>query len=279
MVDSFLFPFQFSFMIKAFTIVLIVAPPTSLLSCYLVLRGWALMGDAISHGVLPGIVLAYVIGVPLIFGAFVSGLVCATLSGFLSRNSRLKEDTLMGVVFSGMFGLGIVMYSKIETDIHLDHILFGNMLGIDVWDILLSGFISVVVVFIILFKRLDFLIHSFDPIYGQVIGLRINLLHYGLLIMLSLTIVSALSAVGMILSIGLLVIPGATAFLLTKQFEKMLLIAFTITTISGVAGVYTSFFVDSAPAPTIILILAIFFVIAMVISKSKSGGWTNFRQS
>jgi manganese/iron transport system permease protein len=270
MISALLSPFEFQFMLNAFIIVLIISVPTSLFSCYLVLKGWALMGDAISHAVLPGIVVAYVVGVPLLIGAFLAGMICAFATGFLSQNSRVKEDTVMGVVFSGMFGLGIVLYTKIHTDIHLDHILFGNMLGISSYDILITGSIAIGVAVIILVKRSDFLIHSFDPIQTQVLGLNVRLLHYGLLTMLSLTIVSTLSSVGIILSIGLLIAPGAIAFLLTKQFKKMLVIAMITTLLSSFIGVYASFFIDSAPAPTIILVLSIIFICAFILSQLKT---------
>ena len=130
MIETLFSPFQFEFMRSAFLIALIVSVPTALLSCFLVLKGWALMGDAVSHAVLPGIVLAYILGLPLILGAFGAGMLTAVATGFLTENSRVKQDTVMGVVFSGMFGLGIVLYTAITSDVHLDHILFGNMLGV-----------------------------------------------------------------------------------------------------------------------------------------------------
>lgn len=269
MIEELLLPFQFSFMVNAFIITAIIAVPTSLLSCYLVLKGWSLMGDAISHAVLPGVVLAYIINIPLIIGAFGAGMVCALATGFLTEHSRIKQDTVMGVVFSGMFGLGIVMYTKIQTDVHLDHILFGNMLGIQGEDILTTGLISLFVVVFILLKRRDFLLHTFDPAQAKVTGLRIGVLHYGLLSILSLTIVATLKAVGIILAIGLLIAPGAIAFLLTKRFEIMLLIAVVITLISGFLGIYLSFYLDSAPAPTIILILSAIFIISFIWQTSR----------
>ena len=127
--DTLLLPFEFQFMTKAFCIMIIISIPTAMLSCYLVLKGWSLMGDAISHSVLPGVILAYLLNIPLIIGAFCAGMICAVATGFLSENSRVKQDTIMGIVFSGMFGIGIVIHTKITTDVHLDHILFGNMLG------------------------------------------------------------------------------------------------------------------------------------------------------
>ena len=122
-------PFQFSFMQNAFLIGLLVAIPAALLSCFLVVRGWALMGDAVSHAILPGVVIAYLIGAPLIIGAFVAGMICAMGTGYFIQNSRVKPDTVMGVVFSGMFGIGLVIYVAIDSTLHLDHILFGNILG------------------------------------------------------------------------------------------------------------------------------------------------------
>ncbi|MGJ8597181.1 metal ABC transporter permease [Sulfitobacter sp.] len=264
MIDTLLQPFQFAFMQNAFIMVLMIAVPTSLLSCYLVLKGWSLMGDAISHAVLPGVVAAYVLGIPLIIGAFCAGMFCALATGFLSENSRVKQDTVMGIVFSGMFGFGIVMYTKISTDMHLDHILFGNMLGVGSADLWTAGLISLFVAIVILAKQRDLMLHAFDPVQAQAVGLQVGWLHYGLLALISLTIVATLSAVGIILSIGLLIAPGAIAFLLTQQFSKMLPIAVGVTMISGVLGVYASFYLDSAPAPTIILILTAVFIVAFI---------------
>ncbi|MEL6838083.1 MAG: metal ABC transporter permease [Pseudomonadota bacterium] len=264
MIETLLFPFQFAFMNNAFLIMAIIAVPTSLLSCYLVLKGWSLMGDAISHAVLPGVVLAYILNIPLIIGAFVAGMFCAVATGFLAEHSRVKQDTVMGIVFSGMFAVGLVLYTKITTDVHLDHILFGNMLGVGAADLWTAGIIAAVVALLILFKRRDLMLHAFDPVQARAVGLPVAWLHYGLLAMISLTIVATLSAVGIILSIGLLIAPGAIAFLLTKRFEIMLPLAVGITLISGFLGVYLSFFIDSAPAPTVILIMTILFIGAFI---------------
>lgn len=267
--ETLLFPFQFAFMNKAFLMMAIIAVPTSLLSCYLVLKGWSLMGDAISHAVLPGIVIAYMLNIPLIIGAFVAGMTCALSTGFLAANSRVKQDTVMGIVFSGMFGFGLVLYTKITTDVHLDHILFGNMLGVDHADLWTAGTIAAFVAVIILAKQREFMLHAFDPVQAQAVGLRVGWLHYGLLALISLTIVATLSAVGIILSIGLLIAPGAIAFLLTKRFALMLPIAVGVTMFAGLTGVYLSFFLDSAPAPTVILVLTAIFIVAFVRANLK----------
>lgn len=262
MIETLLAPFLFPFMQNAFLIAIIIALPTAILSCFVVLKGWSLMGDAISHAVLPGIVLAYVVGLPLIIGAFAAGMTCALATGYLQANSRIKQDTVMGVVFSGMFGIGLVIYTKVETEMHLDHILFGNMLGIGPGDLWTAGLISAVVAGILLLKWRDFLLHAFDPAQARAVGLRVSWLHYGMLALISLTIVAVLKAVGIVLAIGLLIAPGAIAFLITKRFERMLLIAVGVTVFASVSGVYASFWIDSAPAPTIILLLTVVFLCA-----------------
>ncbi|MGY9038085.1 metal ABC transporter permease [Sulfitobacter sp. M13] len=264
MIDTLLFPFQFPFMQNAFWIVLLVAPPTALLSCFLVLKGWALMGDAVSHAVLPGVVLAWITGLPLIVGAFAAGMSCAMLTGYLSHNSRIKQDTVMGVVFSGMFGIGIIMYTSITTNQHLDHVLFGNMLGVGAQDLWTAGLISVFVTAFLVLKWKDLLLHAFDPAQAQASGLHTGFLHYGLLAVLSLTIVATLTATGLILAVALLVTPGAIAFLVVRSFGPMLIVSVVVCIASMFAGVYASFFLDSAPAPTIVLILTMIFVLAFI---------------
>jgi len=267
--EALLLPFQFEFMRNALIISVLVAVPAALLSCFLVLKGWSLMGDAVSHAVLPGVVIAYILAIPLGVGAFAAGMVCALATGFLKENSRIKQDTVMGVVFSGMFGLGIVLYTKIQSDVHLDHILFGDMLGVGWGDIAETGVIALVCGGLIVLKWRDLLLHAFDPAQARAVGLPVRLLHYGLLAILSLTIVGALKAVGIILAIAMLISPGAIAFLLTRSFGAMLALAVAIGVVASFVGVYASFFIDSAPAPTIVLLMALCFLAAFA--------WTTVR--
>ena len=270
LIQELLMPFQFAFMQKAFVISLLLSLPMAMLSCYLVLKGWSLMGDAISHSVLPGVVLAYILNMPLAIGAFAAGMFCALATGYLKQNSRIKEDTVMGVVFSGMFALGLVLYVKVETDVHLDHILFGDMLGVSWSNVAESAIIAALSIAFILIKRKDLLVISFDSQHAQAIGLPVGFLHYGLLAVLSLTIVGALKAVGIILAIALLVSPGAIAFLLTRSFEKMMLCSIAIAMSAAFLGIYLSFFIDSAPAPTIVLIMSIEFIIVFTMTLAKA---------
>ncbi len=260
--DALLMPFQFPFMQNAFWIALLIAPPTALLSCFLVMRGWALMGDAVSHSILPGVVVAYLAGIPLIIGAFAAGMACALATGYLAENSRVKQDTVMGVVFSGMFAVGLILFVAFPSDAHLDHILFGNMLGVGAEDLWTAGLISAGVSAVMIVKWKDFLLHAFDPAQAQASGLPTSWLHYGLLSILSLTVVATLSAVGLILAVALLVTPGAIAFLLVRSFGWMLVVAVAVGAVSMLAGVYLSFHLDAAPAPTIVLVLTGVFVVA-----------------
>ena len=275
--NELLLPFQLDFMRDAFVIAGLIAVPCALLSCFLVLKGWSLMGDAVSHAVLPGVVLAYILNIPLLIGAFVAGMSCALLTGFLTDHSRIKQDTVMGVVFSGMFGIGLVLYTWIESEVHLDHILFGNMLGIDAQDLWTAGIVGGVVSLALLARWRDLMLHAFDAAHARALGLPVALFHYGLLALLSLTIVSTLSAVGIILAIGLLIAPGAIAFLVTRRFGTMLMVAVAVTLVAGWGGVYASFWIDSAPAPTIILGLTLIFIAAFIwksftIRRVETGG-------
>ena len=262
-------PFQFSFMVNALTISVIVAIPCALLSVFLVLKGWALMGDAMSHAVFPGIVLAYIAGIPLAIGAFIAGLFCAVATGYLDDNSRIKRDTLMGIVFSGMFGAGLVLYVSIQSEIHLDHILFGDMLGVSLGDIAQTAVIALGIALVIGLKWKDLLLHAFDPHQAKACGLNTTLLHYGLLCMIALTIVATLKSVGIILSITLLIAPGAIAILLTRQFSHALILAVVMSMATSFMGVYLSFFIDSAPAPTIVVLFSLLFVIAFIYSTLR----------
>ncbi|MEX2741931.1 metal ABC transporter permease [Rhizobium mongolense] len=264
--ETLLSPFQFGFMVNALVISMLVAVPTALLSCFLVVKGWSLLGDAISHAVFPGVVIAYIVGIPFAVGAFVTGMFCAVATGFLKDNSRIKQDTVMGIVFSGMFGFGLVLYVKIQSEVHLDHILFGDMLGVAWRDIAEAAVIAALTAGIIGIKWKDFLLHAFDPAQARAVGLRVNLLHYGLLCLISLTVVAALKAVGIILAIAMLIAPGAIAILLTRSFSRMLILSVVIALIASGAGIYLSFFIDSAPAPTIVLMLSILFTAAFIVT-------------
>jgi manganese/iron transport system permease protein len=262
-------PLSYPFMQRALIVSVLVGAVWAVLSCYLVLKGWSLMGDAISHAVLPGIVIAFVLGLPLAVGAFAAGLSCALLTGYLKEHSRVKEDTVMGIVFSGMFGFGLVIFTKVETEQHLLHILFGNVLGVTASDLIETAVIAGGTLLIVLLKRRDLLLYCFDPNHARAIGLPVRALHYGLLILLSLTIVASLKAVGIILVIAMLVAPGAVAYQLTDSFERMLPIATAVAVGSSALGTIMSFHIDGATGACIVLIQFAAFVLAFLFAPKR----------
>ncbi|RUT30966.1 metal ABC transporter permease [Arsenicitalea aurantiaca] len=261
--DFFALPLSFDFMQRALLVAVLVGAVSAALSCFLVLKGWSLMGDAISHAVLPGIVLAYAAGLPLALGAFVAGLFSALATGYLKANSRIKEDTAMGIVFSGMFALGLVLFTRIPTDQHLDHILFGNILGVTPRDLVETAVVAGGALAIVLIKQRDFLLYCFDPQHARTVGLPVGLLHYGLLTLLALTIVASIQAVGIILVVAMLIAPGAIGFLVTRSFGRMLAVAMTVAIGASVMGTLISFHIDAAPGPTIILLQTAVFLLAL----------------
>lgn len=262
-------PFHYGFMLQAMGMGALVASVGAVLSCFLVLRGWSLMGDAISHAVLPGVVLAYIAGIPLAIGAFGSGLFCAVATGWIKANSRIKEDTVMGVVFTGLFAFGLVLFSRTPSDLHLDHILFGNILGISNAQLWETGALSLVVLVVIIALRRDLLLVCFDPSHAQALGKSVKGLTYLLLILLSLAIVASIQAVGLILVIAMLVTPGATALLLTRRFDRMVAVAVLMAVASAVIGVYISFFLDGSPAACIVLLQTLAFVGAVFLAPGR----------
>ncbi|MDA0149163.1 metal ABC transporter permease [Vibrio sp. LaRot3] len=269
MFEFFIEPLSYPFMQNALFAGAAVAIVCAVLSCYMVLKGWALMGDAVSHAVLPGVILAYVLALPLSVGAFISGLGCALLTGYVKDNSRIKEDTVMGIVFSALFALGIVLFAKIETEHHLTHILFGNMLGVargDMWQIIIT---SAIVTLILTVKYKDFMLYCFDKSHAKVAGLNVKLLHYGLLTLMALAIVASIQIVGVIMVVAMLIGPGIIALMLTKQFGWMMVVACLVSLFSTFAGVVISYHIDGATSSCIILVQSAIFIAVLALTKWK----------
>jgi manganese/iron transport system permease protein len=264
LLDLITVPLAYDFMQRALVVALLTGIVCALLSCYLVLKGWSLMGDAISHAVLPGLVGAAFLGLPLSIGAFAAGLACALATGYLKANSRVKEDAVMAIVFSGLFALGLVLFLKLDTDQHLLHILFGNMLGVRWRDVVETALIALPTIVIVYAKRRDLLLWCFDPAHAKAIGLPVNVLHVGLLALLALTVVAALKAVGIILVVAMLIAPGAIASLVARRFDTMLLVAALSAVFSCLVGTLLSFHIDGASGPTIVVVQAGLFMLALV---------------
>jgi len=267
--DWLILPMQYAFMQRALVIAVIACCCCAVLSCHLVLRGWSLMGDAVAHAVLPGIVLASVAGIPLAIGAFAAGLFCAVSTGWLQANSRVKSDTVMGIVYAGMFGLGLVLLTRIETDQHVMHVLFGNILGVSGGDIIETVILGGASLGFVLVRGRDLVLQAFDPTHARAIGLDTGLLRYGLLTALSLTIVVSIKAVGVILIVAMLIAPGAIGYLAADRFERMLAAAVASAAVSGAAGVLLSFHLDASPGACIVLTQATIFAVVLVLAPKR----------
>ena len=257
-------PLTHEFMRRALMVSALVGGVCGLLSCYMTLKGWALMGDAVSHAVMPGVVVAYALGLPFSLGAFVFGVGSVALIGFIKQKSRIKEDTVIGLVFTGFFALGIVLVSKIKSNIDLMQILFGSPLGISQSDVKQTLIISFVVIFILLLFRKDLMLYCFDAKHARSIGINTGMLHYLLLTLLSLSAVVGLQTVGIILVVAMLITPGATAYLLTDRFDRMTILAVISSSFSSVLGVYISYWSDIETGGSIVLVQTLIFLIAFL---------------
>ncbi|WJI24388.1 metal ABC transporter permease [Thermosynechococcus sp. QKsg1] len=257
-------PLQHTFMVKALGVSTLVGCVCAVLSCFLTLKGWALMGDAVSHAVLPGVILAYWLGLPFALGAFVFGLMAVTLIGFIQRQTRVKEDTVIGLVFTGFFALGLVLLSKTASSVDLMHILFGNVLGISDRDLWQTVIVSLMTLITIALLHRDLILFCFDPTHARTIGLNTTLLYYLLLALLSLTTVAALQTVGIILVVAMLITPGATAYLLSDRFGIMVLIALAVGGLGSLLGTYISYYLDASTGGCIVVLQTVIFLLAMI---------------
>jgi manganese transport system permease protein len=260
--EFFLEPMRFDFMVRATITTLIASIVCATLSCWLVLIGWSLMGDAVSHAVLPGVVLAYITGAPFALGAVLFGFTAVVLIGVVRDTSRTKEDAAIGVVFTTLFALGLVLISITPSQVDLNHIIFGNLLGVSRSDLIQVVILGVVVFAVLIYKRRDFTLYAFDPNHAHAIGLNPRLLSATLLGLLALTAVVALQAVGVVLVVALLITPGATAYLLTDRFSRMLLIAPTLAAGCALIGLYSSYYLDTASGPMVVLANGVAFTLA-----------------
>lgn len=253
LIELLLEPLSYDFMVRALLTAVTAAALCAVLSCWLVLIGWSLMGDAVSHAVLPGVVLAYIFSVPFAVGALFFGFLAVGLIGAVRETSRIKEDAAIGIVFTTLFALGLVLISITPSNTDLTHIIFGNLLGVSSSELTQILILAALAMGALLFKRRDFTLYAFDPTHAHAIGLSPRILGAALLALLALTSVVALQAVGVILVVAMLIIPGATAYLLTDKHSRMLLIAPLISVSCAVAGLYLSYYLDTAAGGMIVL--------------------------
>ncbi|MFD3596184.1 metal ABC transporter permease [Nocardia sp. NPDC058640] len=257
--EFFIEPLRYPFMVHALATTVTAALVCAVLSCWLVLIGWSLMGDAVSHAVLPGVVLAYIVGWPFAVGAVIFGFLAVALIGVVRDTSRVKEDAAIGIVFTTLFAFGLVLISKTPSQTDLNHIVFGNLLGVSRGEMIQIMILAAIVLIALLLKRRDFTLYAFDPTHAHAIGLNPRILGTALLALLALTSVVALQAVGVVLVVAMLIIPGATAYLLTDRFSHMLIIAPTISVLCAVTGLYISYHLDTAAGGMVVVTQGVAF--------------------
>ncbi|MBC1802515.1 metal ABC transporter permease [Listeria booriae] len=260
---------QYEFLQKALLTSVIVGIVSGVIGSFIILRGMSLMGDAISHAVLPGVAVSYMLGVNFFFGAAAFGVIAALGIGFVNQNSRIKNDTAIGIVFSSFFALGIIMISFAQSSTDLYHILFGNVLAVrnsDMWITLVIG--AVVLLLVGLFYK-ELLVSSFDPVMAESYGLKVRVLHYFLMTLLTLVTVASLQTVGIILVVAMLITPAATAYLLTNRLSFMLFLAAGFGALSAVIGLYFSYMYNLASGASIVLAATVLFILVFVFSPKQ----------
>lgn len=274
MMNFFLEPLQFGFIVRALLAAIIVGIVCSVLGAYIVLRGMAFFGDALAHTILPGVVIAFLIGWPLAIGALIFGVITAVGIGLLTERGALKEDTAIGVVFAALFALGVALLSASGSyTIDLAHFLFGNLLGVsasDLWVIALLG--AVVLLTVFLFYK-EFLVMSFDPVLAVTLRLPQTFLRYLLLVLIAVTIVASLQVVGIALMLAMFVTPAATASLVTRRLPAMMGVAAFIGAFSGVAGLYLSFYLNIASGAAVVLVASLIFLLVFLLAPRSGYLW------
>lgn len=260
----FLEPFGYEYMLNAMWVSAMVGGLCAFLSCYLMLKGWSLIGDALSHSIVPGVAGAYMLGLPFSLGAFLSGGLAAGSMLFLNQRSRLKEDAIIGLIFSSFFGLGLFMVSLNPTSVNIQTIVLGNILAIAPEDIVQLAIIGVVSMLVLLFKWKDLMVTFFDENHARAIGLRPERLKILFFTLLAVSSVAALQTVGAFLVICLVVTPGATAWLLTDRFPRLLMIAVAMGSITSFLGAWASYYLDGATGGIIVVAQTLLFLLAFV---------------
>lgn len=269
MLELLLEPLQYGFMQRALIVAIAATVVCALLSCWLVLIGWSLMGDAVSHAVLPGVVLAYLVGAPFAIGALLFAGIAVALIGLVRGTTRVKEDAAIGVVFTTLFALGVVLISKNPSQVDLHHVLFGNLLGLAATDVWQVSLLAAAVFGVLVVKRRDLTLFAFDRVQAHTLGISPARLSALLLALLAVTIVSAIQAVGVILVVAVLIIPGATAYLLTDRISRMLILAPVLAVASSIVGVYTSYYSDASTGGVVVLTQGAVFAIAYLFAPRQ----------
>jgi len=271
-------PFSYGYMVNAIWCSALVGAICAFLSAYLMLKGWSLIGDALSHSVVPGVAGAYLLGIPYSLGAFISGGLAAAAMLFVTQRSTLRTDAVIGLIFTGFFGLGLFMASLSPTSVDIQTIVFGNILAITPFDAMQLVIIGVITLICLIVFWKDFMVVFFDETHARSIGLRINVLKVLFFTLLSASTVAALQTVGAFLVIAMVVTPGATAYLLADRFDRLLIISVVLGVSSSAIGTYLSYFVDGSTGAVIVLLQTAVFLLAFLFGP-KHGVFANRRRA
>jgi ABC-type Mn2+/Zn2+ transport system permease subunit len=263
MMEQWMVPFQYEYLVKAMVVCAFVGAVCGALSAMVTLKGWSLLGDALSHAVVPGVVLAHLLSWPLAVGSLISGVLAAGAMTWVKAHSRLREDAVMGVVFTTFFAIGLLGISLYPSQLDLKSIVFGNVLAIapkDLWQVIgMGGFVALV----LLLKWRDMMLFCFDEQQARVQGLNVRLLHAVFLLLLSAMAVAALMTVGALLVVAMLITPGATAYLLTNRFSRMMILSTVFGGVTSALGAYASYFVDGSTGACIVSLQALLFLLCL----------------
>ncbi|MEL7036631.1 MAG: metal ABC transporter permease [Cyanobacteria bacterium J06592_8] len=269
--DILLEPLQYSFMQRSLIVAILVGLICAVVGSYLMVQRLALLGDAISHSVLPGLAIAYIVGANIFVGAFIAGVISTVFINLIRTRSNIKEDAAMGIVFSAFFALGITLITVIQKDnkIDLNHFLFGNILGVTFSEVRDTAIIALFVIAIVFLIYKELLFYTFDPLGAEAVGLPVNLLNFGLMVLIALTIVASLKAVGVILVLSLLITPAATAYLLVNRLHQMMICGVGVGVLSSLTGMYLSYYYNLPSGPAIVLVASGLFTLAFLFSPSQ----------
>ncbi|MEG3959950.1 metal ABC transporter permease [Microcoleus sp. herbarium2] len=271
MIQTLIEPLQYGFMQRSLVIAILVGIVCAIVGSYLMVQRLALLGDAISHSVLPGLAIAFIIGANIFIGAFIAGVLSTVIIAWIKTRSTIKEDAAMGIVFSAFFALGITLITIVQKDnkIDLNHFLFGNILGVTAEDAIDTALIVALVLLVVVFFYKELLFYTFDPLGAQATGLPVNLLNFGLMVLIALTIVASLKAVGVVLVLSLLITPASTAYLLVTRLHQVMILGAIIGVISSISGMYLSYFYNLPSGPAIVLVASGLFVLSLLFSPTQ----------
>lgn len=270
---------NYDFLQKALMTSVMVGVISGVIGCFIILRGMALMGDAISHAVLPGVAVSYMLGINFFIGAVVTGVLTAIGIGFISQNSRIKHDMAIGIMFTSVFAVGIILITFMKSSADLYHILFGNVLSVRTSDMILTVIIGAITISLVYLFYKELLVSTFDPTMAQSYGLPIKWIHYCLMILLTMVTVASLQTVGIVLVVAMLITPAATAYLLTNRLWVMIYLAAGLGAVSSLIGLYFSFTYNLASGATIVIVAAFLFTLAFLFSPSQGLVWKSLKRN